>query len=244
MPDERKYRDDEVAQIFEQAATARQSPAPHALAPAEGMTLAELQAIGGEVGLAPERIAEAAAALDVRRDVVRRSDFGMPVSVRRTVDLPRAPTDREWEMLVADLRETFNARGKEHSHGGIREWHNGNLHAYVEPTPTGGYRLRLGTTKGNALALNRVGAVALVMALVFFVILFLRGDVAAGIMAPLMFAAMGGGAMGINAVRLPGWAREREEQMAQVAARAQVLLGGNPEPAQLASGDPRAIEAS
>src|SRR4051812_20906351 len=120
MPDERKYRDEEVAEIFEVAAAARRDAGPNALSPAGGMTLAELQAIGGEVGLAPERIAEAAAALDLRRDAFRRNDFGMPVAVRRTVDLPRAPTDREWEMLVAELRETFNTRGREGSRGGIR----------------------------------------------------------------------------------------------------------------------------
>ncbi|HSU14730.1 hypothetical protein [Longimicrobium sp.] len=233
MPDERKYRDEEIAEIFEAAAAARRGGG--ALSPAEGMTLAELQAIGGEVGLAPERIAEAAAALDLRREAARRSDFGMPVSVRRTVDLPRAPTDREWEMLVADLRETFNARGRVGSAGGIREWNHGNLHAYVEPTATG-YRLRLGTTKGNALALNRLGAVSLVAALAVFVLLVLSGQLPDEFMIPLIFAAMGSAALAFNALRLPAWALEREEQMELVAARARVLLGAEPEPAAVAIG--------
>src|ERR1700741_1755290 len=106
MPDERTYGEEEVAQIFE-AAAARRGPGSTAPVPTKGLTLAELQAIGGEVGLAPERVAEAAAALDLRRDVRRRTELGMPVGVGRTIDLPRAPTDREWEMIVADLRETF-----------------------------------------------------------------------------------------------------------------------------------------
>jgi hypothetical protein len=229
MPDERRYREEEVAEIFE-AAASRRGPGANALASGEGLTLAELQAIGSEVGMSADSIADAAAALELRRNAVRRTDLGMPVSVRRAVDLPRPPTDREWEILVAELRETFNARGRDGSRGGVREWSNGNLHALVEPTGTG-HRLRLGTTKGDAVGSNRMGAAALAMALVFLVFLFLTGALAESLFLPLMFAVMGGAALGYNAVRLPAWAREREEQMERVAARALALLGGDPEPA-------------
>lgn len=235
MSDERTYRDDEIAEIFETAAARRDSRLP-ARASTEGLTLAELQAIGGEVGLAPERIAEAAAALDVRRDALRRSDFGMPVSVRRTIDLPRAPTDREWEMLVADLRETFDARGRVGSRVEVREWTNGNLHAYVEPTPAG-HRLRLGTTKGDAMGLNRLGAGALVMALVTLMAHFLvAGEVDAPIVS-MMMAALGGLMLMFNAMRLPSWALEREAQMEHIAARARLLLGGEARPEEAAGGE-------
>lgn len=237
MSNERTYREEEVAEIFEAAAAVRSGPGAGALSPAsEGLTLAELQAIGREAGLAPERIAEAAAALDLRRDAVRRSDFGMPVSVGRTVDLPRAPTDREWEMLVAELRETFNAKGRVGSRGDVREWTNGNLHAFVEPTPTG-HRLRLGTTKGDALGLNRMGAAGLVAALVWLVVLFMAGGLPEGIFLPLVFALMGGAALAGNALRLPSWAQEREEQMERVAARARALLTAAPAPELPAGGD-------
>jgi hypothetical protein len=131
-------------------------------------------------------------------------------------------------MLVAELRETFNTRGREGSRGGIREWTNGNLHAYVEPTATG-HRLRLGTTKGNAVPFNRLGAASLVLALVF-VLLFLSGTLPGEIMIPLVFGAMGVAALGYNALRLPPWALEREAQMELVAARARELLGGDPKP--------------
>ena len=235
MPDERTYREDEVAEIFEAATAERPRPGSSALSPAEGLTLAELQAIGREVGLAPERIAEAAAALDLRRDAARRSDFGMPVSVRRSVDLPRAPTDREWEVLVAELRETFHAKGRVASRGEVREWTNGNLHAYVEPTPTG-YRLRLGTTHGNALGLNRMGAAGLAMALVMLVLFLVTGNLPEELFAPLVLGLMGGAALGYNALRLPPWALEREAQMERVAARAVALLGAAPEPEEAAGG--------
>jgi hypothetical protein len=232
MQDERRYREEEVAEIFEAAASERHpAPGANALTSGQGLTLAELQAIGREVGIPADRIAGAAAALELRRSAARRTDLGMPVSVRRTVELPRAPTDREWEVLVAELRETFNARGRDRSQGGLREWSNGNLHARVEPTETG-HRLRLGTTMGNGVALNRVGALGLLMAVVMLMVLALSGTLPESLFLPLMMIAMSGGALGYNAARLPGWAREREEQMERVAARAVALLGGEPAPAE------------
>ncbi|HEX6037767.1 hypothetical protein [Longimicrobium sp.] len=226
MLDERRYGDDEVAEIFRAAATPAAPAAgggSAAVAPAAGFTLAELQSIGGEAGLAPERVAQAAAALDLRRNVVVRRDLGIPVSVGRTVELPRAPMDREWEMIVADLRDTFRARGRVEVNGDLREWRNGNLHAYVEPTPAG-YRLRIRTTKGDAAGTNRMGAMSLVAALVTLVIMFASGTLAESFFVPMMLALMGAGTLGYNALRLPGWASEREAQMEEVAARAVSLL--------------------
>lgn len=231
--DERRYEEEEIAEIFEAAASPRASEG-RALAPASGLSLAELQAIGGEVGIAPERIAEAAAALDVRGGgAPRRTYLGMPVSVGRTVDLPRAPTDREWDMLVAELRETFGARGKDRSSGGLRAWTNGNLHAYVELTESG-YHLRLGTTKGNAVSSSRFGMFTLVLGLILAVLLFtevLDEDLSVFLILPLMGIV----ALVMNALRLPRWAREREEQMDHIAIRARTIIA--PVPEQVASGD-------
>jgi hypothetical protein len=229
MTDERRYGDEEVAEIFEAAASARGSEG-RALSSAGGFTLGELQAIGGEAGIAPERIAGAAAALDLRRGTPpRRTHLGMPVAVGRTVELPRAPTDREWELLVAELRETFGAHGKDGSHGGLRAWRNGNLHAYIEPTDAG-HRLRLGTVKSNGIAVGRVGIGALLAALVMLVFLLASGEAGDAIIMSSLFAAFGAAALGSNALRLPRWADEREEQMERIAARAQSLVRADPEP--------------
>jgi hypothetical protein len=234
MTDERRYGEKEVAEIFEAAASAR-GPEGRALASGGGLSLAELQEIGGEVGIAPERIAHAAAALDVRRDAAPRRKFlGVPVAVGRTVDLPRAPTDTEWEMLVAELRATFGAQGKDRSSGGLRAWTNGNLHANVEPTESG-YRLRLGTLNANGLAAARVGIGGLVAALFILVLLLLRGELEEPAMAA-MFAAIGLLALGANAIRLPRWADEREGQMEYIATRARTLLSAEPKPALIGNG--------
>jgi len=222
MTDERRYGEEEVAAIFESAAKHSST---------SGLSLAELQAIGGEVGIAPERIADAAASLDLRRGARRRTQLGMPVSVGRVVDLPRAPTDLEWEQLLAELRATFGAHGKDRSSGGLRAWTNGNLHAYVEPTETG-HRLRLGTMKSNGVALGWMGIVGLIVGLVMALFLVATGEVGDAILFAVI-AAMGAAALGSNALRLPRWAQEREEQMEYIATRARTLIPADPEPAAI-----------
>jgi hypothetical protein len=225
MTDERRYEDDEVAAIFE-AASAPTAPSDDA-PPKNGLTLAELQAIGREVGIPPERIAQAAAVVDRRLSPIpRRTDLGMPVSAAHVVEIPRPLTDREWSLVVADLRETFGAWGREGSQGETRMWWNNNLHAVVEPTRTG-YRLRLGTLKADGLAMNRMGAFGIVMSLV--VAFALRGDPAA-IPGVLALGSVGAGAFALNALRLPRWARLRERQMQAIAERTLALVAVPPGP--------------
>lgn len=226
MSEVRRYTNDEVAGIFEAAAT--DSPArlggPSA---AEGLTLAELQSIGREVGLPPERVAEAAAMLDVRRaGVPARTHLGMPTSAGRSVELPRALTDREWEILLSEIRETFGARGRDASAGGIRQWTNGNLQAYVEPTDAG-YRLRLGSVKGDAAPTNRLGIGGVLTGLGLAVIGALSGE-AGALAAPAVVTALGAGTLFYNTRRLPRWMMERERQMERIALRARALAGAGP----------------
>jgi hypothetical protein len=224
MVNERRYAEDEVSEIFEAAANPRVSG--RALATAEGFSLAELQAIGSEAGIAPERIAAAAAALELRRGAApRRKQLGMPVGVGRTVDLPRAPTDDEWELLLAELRQTFGAHGKDRSTGTLRAWTNGNLHAYVEPSAEG-YRLRMGTTKGDSAGLTLLGIFAILMSLVMMVTI----ELSQGGAVTALVALVGIAILAFNALRLPGWASEREEQMEHIATRALVLIPPAPAP--------------
>ena len=224
MTNDRRYAEEEVREIFEEASRAREAEG-RALTPADGLTLAELQAIGEEVGLSPDRIAEAASALELRKSTPpRRTSLGMPISVGRVVELPRAPTDREWDLLVSELRQTFMAQGQVGGSGGVRHWNNGNLHAYVEPTEAA-YRLRMGTLKGDARARNFGGGIALLMAVVLTVSLVLTGPTWRELLGPFIFAMTGVGLLGSNLVGLPAWAREREAQMEHIADRARGLLG-------------------
>ena len=147
MP-ERRYSDEEVAEIFARATEAERST-PRRLRSTEGMTMAQLQEIGREAGIAPELVARAAHSLDEPAQPPVRKFLGFPVGVGRTVTLDRRLTDEEWERLVVDLRETFDARGVVRTDGAFRQWTNGNLQVLVEPDGAG-QRIRLRTLRGGA----------------------------------------------------------------------------------------------
>ena len=227
MTAEPRYREDEVREIFERAATAAEGRA--LTTTRDGFTLAELQAIGRDVGIDPGRIADAAAALEVRRGALpRQTLLGMPVSVGRTVSLSRAPTDHEWEQLVAVLRETFHAAGKVRVEGGLRQWTNGNLGAFVEREDDG-WRLRLRTRREDAAPYMNVGIAGVAVGIAIALFMVLTGTVTDDILGALILFMGGLGFLGYNAIRLPAWAAERERQMEHVAERMRALLD-TPEP--------------
>jgi len=213
---ERRYTDDETAAIFR--AAAEQNQLPRGQAPNEGgLTLAELQEIGGEVGISPDAVASAATALDIHREATQRTILGLPISVSRTVELNRRMTDQEWELLVVRLREVFKARGTTRSDGSLRQWTNGNLHVLLEPTESG-QRLRFGTFNMAARASIRSGMMALGMSGVVAIAAAVSGSVMHAAPA-LVFTGTAGLAMIANgALRLPGWARLRGRQMEALAA--------------------------
>ena len=216
---ERRYNDEEVAAVFERAAEDRQG-APRQATSGSGMTLAELQEIGREVGISPEAIAQAAGLLDHAGPPSSRTYFGLPIGVGRTVDLGRLLTEAEWERLVVDLRETFDARGNVRSDGSFRQWTNGNLQALLEPTPTG-HRLRLQTIKGDARTMMTAGLVILVMAAVTLISTGLAGGLgeAGSIVRIASLSGLGLLLGSIGALQLPKWARQRGLQMDGVVSR-------------------------
>jgi hypothetical protein len=214
---DRRFSEDEVAAIFAQATDPQQSR-QRQLPSGEGMTLAELQEIGREVGIAPELVAEAAKSIDQLGRPTSRKFLGLPIGVARTIDLDRRLSDTEWEQLVVDLRETFDARGAVKQEGSFRQWTNGNLQALVEPTPTG-HRVRLRTMKGDSRALMIGGAAMLGVAAVTWITAVFGGAGGAAIMPVGQLGLMGAGMFAFGALRLPSWARLRRQQMEEVAGR-------------------------
>src|SRR5207249_8278977 len=188
---ERRYNDKEIAAIFRAAAEAQQNP-PHDVPRDEGLTLADLQAVGGEVGIPSEAVARAAQALDVRLDAKSRTFLGLPIGVARTVNLNRRLTDEEWERLVVQLREVFNARGRTRSDGSLRQWTNGNLQVLLEPTETG-HRLRFGTTHGAARASIGAGFAALGVAATVAIASAIGGHLGVAIPGIVLLLATGVG---------------------------------------------------
>jgi hypothetical protein len=215
MPD-RRYNDKEIAAIFRAATDGPADPQPE-VPHDEGLTLADLQAIGREVGIAPDAIVRAAQGLDVRRGAAR-TFLGLPLGVARTVNLNRRLTDAEWERLVVQLREVFEARGSTRSEGSLRQWTNGNLQVLLEPTETG-HRLRFRTLHGGARASIGVGFVALGAAAAVAIATGVSGAMGDSLTGILFLAAMGAGMIANGALRLPGWARLRGRQMDALAAQ-------------------------
>jgi hypothetical protein len=216
---ERRYTEEEVAAIFRQAAETEPAVVPATLE-GKGLTLAALQEIGREVGLSPELISLAARSLDMGGRPASRTFMGLPIGVGRTVELDRPLSDPEWERLVGDLRETFQARGNVKYDGPFRQWTNGNLQALVEPTPTG-HRVRLQTVKGDSRTFMTGGMAVLGGAAATAVVLAVTGSLGqsssgAGIG---FMAALGLGMFAAGALRLPGWARRRRAQIDAVTAR-------------------------
>jgi hypothetical protein len=215
---ERRYNDKEIAAIFRAAAEEGPQSPQHEVARDEGMTLAELQAIGSEVGISSDAVAQAARAVDVRLGAASRTLLGLPIGVARTVNLNRRLTDEEWERLVVQLREVFNARGHTRSEGSLRQWTNGNLQVLLEPTDTG-HRLRFRTVHGGARASIGAGIAVLGVTAVVVISGALWGTLGEAIPGIALMAAVGAGMIASGALRLPRWARLRERQMEALAAR-------------------------
>jgi hypothetical protein len=226
----RRYSEAEVAAIFERATEAPPTKQRQASA-TEGMTLAELQEIGQQVGIPAESIAFAAQSVDQSGLSTSRTFLGLPLGVARTVNLERKLTDDEWEQLIVDLRETFNARGVVRSQGSLRQWTNGNLQALLEPT-TAGNRIRLRTTKGDALPKLVGGLGMLGLSGVLWSVAVLQGTLGdRGTLLGLASVGIIGAAMFVTtAFRLPSWARTRQRQMEEVAARIALVTTTSPRP--------------
>lgn len=223
----RRYDDKEIAAIFRAAADGPE-PRRREVPREEGLTLAELQAIGREVGIAPEAVAQAAHGLDVQRGAVSRTWFGLPIGVARSVDLNRRLSDLEWDRLVVQLRDVFNARGVTRSEGSLRQWTNGNLQVLLEPTETG-HRLRFGTVNGAARASIRGGLFSLGIAAVLTISGIFAGNLDSQLPGIALLLLVSLGLFANGALRLPGWARLRGRQMEEVAARiASSAEHGNP----------------
>ncbi len=226
MSQERRYDEQEVAEILERATALEATGAPVRSPASTGLTLAQLQEIGAEVGIPAERIAEATRAVANRMPSPEvRTFLGEPRSVSRTVSIPRALDDAEWTRLVVDLRETFGAEGQIRVHGPLRSWSNGNLRVHVEPDGDR-YRVRMQTLKGDTLPRAAMGGV--IAGTGGFLFLSASGGglppVGVAVMAAVM--ALGGLSQVIYArARLPGWAAERAAQMEALAERITRLVG-------------------
>lgn len=215
---ERRYNDDEVAAIFARAAEAPPT-LPAKGSGDDGLTLAQLQEIGREVGIDPDAVVRAARSLASRLPAAEPAErfLGLPIAVEHSVALDRRLTEQEWEHLVVELRRVFKARGTLRSHGSLREWTNGNLQALLEPTPSG-HRLRLRTLRGASRASIAAGLAALGTSAAVAIATAVSGHLGDAVTGIAFLALVGAGMIASGALPLPGWSRLRRRQMEAIAA--------------------------
>ncbi len=234
MNSERRYTEDEVDRILDRATEAdlARGSSPGADG-SMGLTLHELHEIGREVGIPEEVITQAATSLDrpAPKLDAPRTFLGQTIGVGRTVDLPRPLTEQEWNRLVIDLRETFDAKGKIRDEGAFKQWTNSNLQALLEPTATG-QRLRLRTLKGDARSFQGMGAAFMVAGMGTGIVSLLAG--AADPTLFLLFGVMGAAFFFSSRLTVPQWARKRSLQFEDIIAR----LIHRVDAAAIESGDP------
>jgi hypothetical protein len=117
--DERRFTDEEVREILKKAV--EKAPAG-ALAKRAGLTLAELKSIGGEVGIDPDRLEDAARAVALR-DENRPSHFlggPMVLHFERRVEGEFDPDDTP--EVLSLIRRTMGQQGEVDEIHGSLEW--------------------------------------------------------------------------------------------------------------------------
>jgi hypothetical protein len=224
MNDERRYSDEEIAEILERATTHPRGSMPAATGPSTGLTLGELKEIGAEAGIEPDRIEEAAGALASHPPSGSFPTFaGAPRSIQHTMHIQRPLAESEWSRLVADLRETFGAVGQLQGDGDLRTWSNGNLQVHVEPEGTG-YRVRMRTLKGDLVPRLMVSGFFVVMAVIMILASVLGTSPGNEAIVGWIFGAVGLGNLGYTRLMLGEWARERTGQFQDLAHRISSLM--------------------
>jgi hypothetical protein len=216
VTDERRFTEEEVAEILQSAAELEHSDKMLSRS-STGLTLSELNEIGREAGISPEALRRAVSRLSVPEQRVRTM-AGLPIGVGRTVELGRTVSDAEWDRLVVLLRETFDARGVIKHEGSFRSWSNGNLQILLEPGASG-HRLRMKTFNEGARILMIGGlAMAGMVTLMVVAALFKGVNWEPGFTAAIgALAASAAAMLGLGAIRLPRWARTRQQQMNEIA---------------------------
>jgi hypothetical protein len=227
MPENRKYSEEEIAAIFEQASR-DQEHANQRTNDSEGLSLEELQEIGRQTGIDPALISKAAALVgDVGASPLPpppSTILGIQTSASRIVDLNGHLSDDDWGRLVIEMREIFNAHGKTENQGAFRSWRNGNLRITVEPTDEGD-RLRMSTKKGNApgIVFGIAAAMTMVVGTLLLTMIFDSSPGSFLSVRFLILLAIAGG-LGINLMQLPRWVTERQTQMDALGVMASELV--------------------
>lgn len=215
----RQYSSDEVSAILKEAAeeTRKRSKSPGK----DGLTLAELQAIGAESDIDAAAISRAAARLDARTlEPAKRRLLGINIGASHAVRLQRPMTETEFAALVADCRRIFDARGKVSEQENYREWRNGNLRVWTEQDPHSGTSLlSMQSTQGLMRTMIGAGG-AIFLGAIFMAVMSVFETGGDAIEMALLLSAVSIAMLGFSALGTRSWSSTREEQMEEIGERA------------------------
>ena len=196
--------------IFRRAAEHQEMARSALRADANGLSLADLQAVGAEAGIDPEYVAAAAAELSAE-DPVDDTPwwYAGPATVSAETVVPGTITDGPvWAAMVHELRDTFGTDGVATQLGDALEWSfelpMGGESTRVDVTPEPhGMRIRItrsktqaarmGASMGGMLGFSGFFAGAMIFAvtgfsfvgLAFMLMLMAAGAAVAGLTIPL-----------------------------------------------------------
>jgi hypothetical protein len=108
-PDDRRFTDQEVAQVLQRATEIEERRAT--TSPATGLSLAELRDIAREVGLSPDVIDEAVGALQARGRTPGASVLGAPLSSKVVRGVPGQLSEQSLQGLIRLLEDRVEATG-------------------------------------------------------------------------------------------------------------------------------------
>lgn len=131
-PAERRYSDEELRRILEDAAQSdvRRDAGAHA---PDGHTLAEIRAIAGEVGIDPAAVDRAAANLGFSRTVPGSSTpwHGFTRLLQEEHVIPRPLTNAEMRLVALHAERVMRRRGALRDTGRLVEWRDAKDRLWV-----------------------------------------------------------------------------------------------------------------
>ena len=143
---ERRYDDEEAAQIFLRAMERSEAGAGSLAVGAEGLSLAQLKQIAGEVGIDAVAVEAVARELDMEAQVRPVPLLGTPVAPQYEVVIDGEITSDAYPELIAAIRQVMGRRGVTDTPFGVLEWRardaNGGRYVSVQ-SKDGQTRLRV-----------------------------------------------------------------------------------------------------
>ena len=202
---DRRFSEAEAHAVFARAARRQEAVREADERARAGLTLAELQAVGAEVGIDPSHVEAAAWALDAGEPEPAATFLGVPERLHVVRTLPAPPGDAAWVALVDALRQSFGHAGAVEQLGARRTW------SMPDVVTSGGLSVRV---EDDALTLEQslparswYASALLPAALVVFFLVGTFEPYVPLAMLVLALVAVVGARFG-----LPAWARRQERR--------------------------------